>query len=138
MGERMANANRSERGSNLSDLEVYISVIESMPSEERRLSYQECAKFILIRHLIENNLVEGQLREEECRPSSEECVAENADGVCFLFYVRGSVWDVILSRQEGGKRIIEEYPERLKDPKLFVMDLRKAAKINLRNADFCR
>ncbi|MFH0837858.1 MAG: hypothetical protein V1880_01160 [Patescibacteria group bacterium] len=117
-------------------LEAHMSVIEGMPAEERRLTYRECAKFLLIRYLVEKKLVEGPLSEEECRPAIEELEAENADGICYLFYVRGSVWDVILTREEGSKKAIEENPDRLNDPELFVMDFRKAAKVSLRNSDF--
>ncbi|MBU0705974.1 hypothetical protein KJ657_01715 [Patescibacteria group bacterium] len=117
-------------------LQICMSEIEGLPVAERRLTYRECAKYLLIRYLVEKNLVDGPLSEEECRPSVDECVAENADGICFLFYVRGNVWDVILSRKEEGRKIIAGDPERLEDPKLFVMDLGKAAKINPRNSDF--
>ncbi len=118
-------------------LEACMSTIESMRPEERRLAYRECAKSLLIRRLIEEKLVEGPLDADECIPFPSECVAENADGICFLFYVRGSVWDVILSRGEVGMRAIQEDPSRLEDPELFVMDLGKVAKVNPRDADFC-
>jgi len=129
------NADHSSEEGDPGDLEalgLYMSEIESLPTEERRDTYRKCAKFILIRYLIERELVAGPLDEEECRPAREELEAENADGICFLFYVRGSIWDVILSRQDACKRAIEKDPDRLADPELLTMDLKKAAKINLR------
>jgi hypothetical protein len=121
---------------NSCSLQTCISAIEGMPAAERRLTYQECAKCLLIRYLIERNIVDGPVRDEECRPAAEDCVAENADGVCFLFHVQGSVWAVNLSRTENSKKMLEKNPERIKDSELFVMDLEKPAKINRRDSDF--
>lgn len=119
-----------------SELEAYMSVLERMSNFERWRSYQECAKHLLIRYLIAQNLAQEPVSDEECRPAAEECVAENAEGVCYLFYFRGAVWDVVLSRKEGPKRILQQRPDQMDDPDLFMMDLAKPAKIRLRNADF--
>lgn len=113
-----------------------IPLVEEMDIQERRLVYQECARHLLTRYLLAKELVKEPLDTEECHPSVEECTAENADGILYLFYVRGSVWGVMLSRQEESRKIIEESPERLADPELFIMDFRKAARIQLRNEDF--
>jgi hypothetical protein len=133
--ERRDDLSREDSNSSCS-LESCASTIESLPATERWLTYQECAKCLLTRYLIARNLVEGPLRDDECRPAVGDCVAENADGICYLFYVRGNVWSVTLSRKADKKRAIEEKSERLSDPTLFEMDLRVPAKISQRNSDF--
>lgn len=104
--------------------------IESVPASERLLTYQECARHLLVRYLVAKSLVEGSIDNKECRPFSEELIAKNADGICFLFEVRGSIYHVMLPRKEECRQTIENDPVRENDPELFCMDLSKPAKID--------
>lgn len=136
MSLRQGNPNGSAASS---DLDTYMSAIESMPNPERWLAYQKCAKHLLIRHLVAQKKVQEPINPddpEECRPFDEECVAQNADGVCYLFLVRGRVWDVILTRNEESRKILKKNPERLNDADLFKLDLSIPADICSRDSDF--
>ncbi len=109
--------------------------IERYSVEDRWDIYQRIATSKLIRFLIEKSLVIGDLKDSDCKVVGD-CKVEHADGIAFVFDVKGSKWEIQILRKDECREAILKNPERLKDPDLFKMDLNKKTGAICRNSSF--
>jgi len=139
-GEHPFDDLRKKQGKNCTADDV-IEAVSQMDNEQRHHFYEQCAKAALVRYLIEEQLekdidpINGQ---DECE-LIEDGEGQTDEGVMYIMKVRGSFWRVVLERDEIFRKAIEQNPQLVNDPALFMMKLKKGkVKFKCLNGRFYR